>query len=475
MVALDSKGLGNARPASRPRSRASFRARGASSSPRGTGGSGRARRSARPPTGSGAESLAAGPDASDGAPRRRRGEPLASARPRARAPSSTPPGSSSTRTSGRAPLAVAAREAVLRAAGYSTLELDLATGGRGKRGEHVRPLLLELFAPGRDDVDALAVTNAAAALLLALDTLANGRPVAVSRGELVAIGGDFRVPSILARSGATLLEVGTTNRTTPEDYAEALRAGAAAVLKVRPSNYRIVGFTEEVGLAELAALCREARRPAPLRRRARAPRAGSRSRAFATSPSRPRRSPQGADLVCFSGDKTLGGPQAGILLGAAGARRRLREEPARARPPPRQARPRRARGDARPAPLGARRPRSRSTRMLRDAARAPSRRARDSLAARGGRARAGRPRRPRSSRSPAAAPGPSRRSRPSGVLLRHPAIGETEAAARLRDAGAPGHRPGLGGTPRPRPPHRRRRRRTPTSSPPSARPLSRLP
>ncbi len=216
---------------------------------------------------------------------------------------------------GRAPLAVPAREAVLRACGYSTLELDLETGGRGKRGEHVRPLLLALFAPGRDDLDALAVTNAAAALLLALDTVANGRPVAVSRGELVAIGGDFRVPSILARSGASLLEVGTTNKTTPEDYAEAFRAGAAAVLKVRPSNYRIVGFTEEVALPELAALCREARVPLLFDAGA-----GSPYR-FAEPGLRDEPVPadalsQGADLVCFSGDKTLGGPQAGILLGA---------------------------------------------------------------------------------------------------------------------------------------------------------------
>jgi L-seryl-tRNA(Ser) seleniumtransferase len=217
---------------------------------------------------------------------------------------------------GRAPLAVAAREAVLRACGYSTLELDLATGSRGKRGEHVRPLLLELLARGREDLDALAVTNTAAALLLALDTLANGRPVAVSRGELVAIGGDFRVPSILARSGASLLEVGTTNKTTPEDYAEAIRSGAAAILKVRPSNYRIVGFTEEVSLGELASLCREARIPLLFDAGA-----GSPER-FAQPGLRDEPVPaealaEGADLVCFSGDKTLGGPQAGILLGAS--------------------------------------------------------------------------------------------------------------------------------------------------------------
>ncbi|HMM35907.1 MAG TPA: L-seryl-tRNA(Sec) selenium transferase, partial [Thermoanaerobaculia bacterium] len=215
---------------------------------------------------------------------------------------------------GRAPLATAAREAILRAAGYSTLELDLETGGRGRRGEHVRPLLLALFAPDRPGIDALAVTNAAAALLLALDTVANGRPVAVSRGELVAIGGDFRVPSILAKSGASLLEVGTTNKTTPDDYVEALRVGAAAVLKVRPSNYRVVGFTEEVALPKLAGLCHEA--GVPLLYDAGA---GSPGR-FAEPGLRDEPVPaealaDGADLVCFSGDKTLGGPQAGILLG----------------------------------------------------------------------------------------------------------------------------------------------------------------
>src|SRR5664279_1434104 len=141
---------------------------------------------------------------------------------------------------GRAPLAREAISAAGRAAGFSTLEYDLAEGIRGRRGEHVRPLVLALFAPGRGDLDSLTVTNAAAALLLALD----------------ALGGDFRVPSILARSGASLHEVGTTNRTTERDYEDALDAGAAAILKVRPSNYRIVGFTEEVALPALARLGR---------------------------------------------------------------------------------------------------------------------------------------------------------------------------------------------------------------------------
>ena len=215
---------------------------------------------------------------------------------------------------GRAPLAEAARQAVLRAAGFSTLEFDLTTGGRGTRGEHVRPLLVALFGAGRPDVDAFATTNAAAALLLALDTLANGAPVAVSRGELVAIGGDFRIPSILAKSGASLREVGTTNRTTAADYREALDDGARAILKVHQSNYRIVGFTEEVPLRELAGLARTFSVPLVF---------DAGSGAVVPLPSGgpgPDDMPSGAldagaDLVCFSGDKLLGGPQAGILLG----------------------------------------------------------------------------------------------------------------------------------------------------------------
>lgn len=218
---------------------------------------------------------------------------------------------------GRAPLAEAASEALRRASGYCSLELDLTTGSRGKRGEHVRPLLAALFAPGRPDLDALAVTNTAAALLLALDTLANGGRVAVSRGELVAIGGDFRVPSILARSGASLAEVGTTNRTTLDDYREALEAGAAAVLKVHPSNYRIVGFAEAVGLPELSALCRERGVPLVFDAGAAAPERLALGRGETADVLRtPLESVDaGADLVCFSGDKVLGGPQAGILVG----------------------------------------------------------------------------------------------------------------------------------------------------------------
>ncbi|MDL2717514.1 MAG: L-seryl-tRNA(Sec) selenium transferase, partial [Acidobacteriota bacterium] len=217
---------------------------------------------------------------------------------------------------GRAPLAREAVSGAERAAGFSTLEYDLAEGTRGKRGEHVRPLVLALFAPGRDDLDALAVTNAAAALLLALDTLANGRPVAVSRGELVAIGGDFRVPAILAKSGASLHEVGTTNRTAVRDYEEALDAGAAAILKVRPSNYRIVGFTEEVRLSELAVLAHARGVPVIFDAGAATPTRLTES-GLSDEPVPLDALDAGADLVCFSGDKLLGGPQAGILIGRA--------------------------------------------------------------------------------------------------------------------------------------------------------------
>ena len=215
---------------------------------------------------------------------------------------------------GRAPLAPEAVAAAGRAAGFSTLEFELAEGARGRRGEHVRPLLLALFAPGRHDLDALSVTNTAAALLLALDTLANGRPVAVSRGELVAIGGDFRVPAILARSGASLHEVGATNRTTTRDYEEALDAGAAAILKVRPSNYRIVGFTEEVALSALAALARARGVPLIFDAGAATPTRIAEP-GLASEPVPLDALDAGADLVCFSGDKLLGGPQAGILIG----------------------------------------------------------------------------------------------------------------------------------------------------------------
>ena len=289
------------------------------------GACGRGRPFARRPTGSGG-----GASAPEETPQARSSTrprpPSRPARPPARGPSSTPRGSFSTRISaGRRSPSPRGKPFSARAATRrwsSTWRPARAGSGASTCG----PSSSSCSPRGREDLDALAVTNTAAALLLALDTVANGRPVAVSRGELVAIGGDFRVPSILARSGASLLEVGTTNKTTPEDYAEAVRAGAAAILKVRPSNYRIVGFTEEVSLGELSTLCREARIPLLFDAGAGSP------KRFAQPGLRDEPVPsealaEGADLVCFSGDKTLGGPQAGILLGAAALVRACAKNP----------------------------------------------------------------------------------------------------------------------------------------------------
>ncbi len=213
---------------------------------------------------------------------------------------------------GRAPLAEAAREAVLRAAGPCDLELDLDSGARGRRDSGVRALLREVFASSDPRWDALVTNNTAAALLLALDTVANGRPVAVSRGELVAIGGDFRVPSILARSGASLLEVGTTNKTTLADYEEAVALGASALLKVHPSNFRIVGYTGDAGLEELGALAARAGIPLVYDAGAATP---VRNPRLPGTPVPREALDLGVSLLAFSADKTLGGPQGGLLLG----------------------------------------------------------------------------------------------------------------------------------------------------------------
>ncbi len=215
---------------------------------------------------------------------------------------------------GRAPLAGTAREAMARAArGYDNLEFDLETGRRGSRYDHCASILAELVgAP-----DALVVNNAAGALVLALNTVARGRGVVVSRGELVEIGGGFRIPEILERSGARLVEVGSTNRTRTADYAKALVGDeVAAVLKVHRSNFRISGFTEEATLAELSTLARGAGVPLLY---------DLGSGLFADPaalglPNEPRAREavaEGADLVVVSGDKLLGGPQAGLVVGSA--------------------------------------------------------------------------------------------------------------------------------------------------------------
>ena len=215
---------------------------------------------------------------------------------------------------GRAPLSRRAAEAVGQAArGYSNLEYDLPNRRRGRRGEAAEELLCALTgAEG-----ALAVNNNAAAVFLLLSALAAGQGVAISRGELVEIGGGFRVPDILARSGARLAEVGTTNKTRPADYAAALESGAAqAMLKVHPSNFRVVGFTQAASLPELGELARSHGVPLFCDLGSAAPGSPELKEAVTW-----------ADVVCFSGDKLLGGPQAGILLGRAELIGRLRADP----------------------------------------------------------------------------------------------------------------------------------------------------
>jgi L-seryl-tRNA(Ser) seleniumtransferase len=219
---------------------------------------------------------------------------------------------------GRAPLAEAALERLREvAAGYSNLEYDLAEGARGSRQDHVADLLHRLTGAEA----ALVVNNNAAAVLLALAALAEGREVLVSRGELIEIGDGFRIPDVLARSGARLVEVGTTNRTRAEDYEQAVGEETALLLRVHQSNFRVLGFTEQATTAELAAVA--ARHGIPL-----VDDLGS--GALVPLPEEPTAREAlsaGADLVCFSGDKLLGGPQAGIVVGRAELVEQLRRHP----------------------------------------------------------------------------------------------------------------------------------------------------
>ncbi|HEY7482022.1 MAG TPA: L-seryl-tRNA(Sec) selenium transferase [Gemmatimonadales bacterium] len=224
---------------------------------------------------------------------------------------------------GRAPLAPSAVTAMVAvASGYSNLELDLDTGTRGSRSDHCREPLRA--ATGAED--ALAVNNAAGALLLALAALAAGRDVLISRGELIEIGGSFRIPDILVRSGARLREIGTTNRTHLDDYRKALDAGIAAVLTVHRSNFEQRGFVATPDPADLAALCREAGVPYLVD-------VGSGLLADLSAwglRGEPRVADAlaaGADLVIFSGDKLLGGPQAGCIVGRRAAVASCREHP----------------------------------------------------------------------------------------------------------------------------------------------------
>src|SRR6266536_1087815 len=219
---------------------------------------------------------------------------------------------------GRAPLAEAAIERVIEVArGYSNLEYDLTAGTRGSRQDHVADLLRRLTGAEA----ALVVNNNAAAVLLALAALAEGREVLVSRGELIEIGDGFRIPDVLARSGARLREVGTTNRTRAVDYERAIGPETALLLRVHQSNFRVVGFTEQPRLAELVRIGRAHGLPV-------VDDLGSGVLVeLEDEPSARDALAAGADLVCFSGDKLLGGPQAGIVVGRAELVERLRRHP----------------------------------------------------------------------------------------------------------------------------------------------------
>ncbi|MGO1198479.1 MAG: L-seryl-tRNA(Sec) selenium transferase [Dermabacteraceae bacterium] len=222
---------------------------------------------------------------------------------------------------GRAPLSPSAREALQDAAGYTDVEFDLATGARSRRGAGARAALL---AACPEAEDALVVNNGAAALLLATTALAGTGEVVLSRGEMIEIGAGFRLPDLITSTGAQLREVGTTNRTHLADYTGALGPGTGCVLRIHTSNFRVVGFTSEVPLADLAPPCRATGapliadlgsgllRPEPL---------------LPEEPDAATALRDGTDVVIASGDKLLGGPQAGILLGRSEIIARLARHP----------------------------------------------------------------------------------------------------------------------------------------------------
>jgi L-seryl-tRNA(Ser) seleniumtransferase len=232
---------------------------------------------------------------------------------------------------GRAPLASAAAERVAAVAqGYSTLEYDVERGGRGRRDTHAEALLCRLTGAEA----AVVVNNNAAATLIVLAALAAGREVIVSRGELVEIGGGFRVPDVLAQSGATLREVGTTNRTRASDYGAAIGDRTALILRVHPSNFTIEGFTARPSLAELVSLGRTFDIPVvedlgsgnlvPIKSMAGRDQMGI---SCLSDPTVQATVAAGVDVCCFSGDKLLGGPQAGIIVGRAALVDRVRRHP----------------------------------------------------------------------------------------------------------------------------------------------------
>lgn len=224
---------------------------------------------------------------------------------------------------GRAPLSESAIAAIAEVArDYSNLEYDLALGKRGKRGTGLVAMLGELFGCE----SAAVVNNCAAAVLITLNTLAEGGEVIISRGELIEIGGSFRIPDVIAKSGARIREVGTTNRTRLSDYEHAINEHTKVILRAHPSNYRVIGFTEKPALENLAALARERGLPLfedlgsgclldlnPL--------------GIHDEPTVAQALKAGASVVAFSGDKLLGGPQAGIILGHAEFIQRIKANP----------------------------------------------------------------------------------------------------------------------------------------------------
>jgi L-seryl-tRNA(Ser) seleniumtransferase len=239
---------------------------------------------------------------------------------------------------GRAPLSPSALARVVDiASGYSSLEYDLRRGSRGRRDAHAEPLLCRLTGAE----SAVVVNNNAAATLLLLAAIAAGREVIVSRGELVEIGGGFRVPDVMAQSGAVLREVGTTNKTRASDYAAAVNERTALILRVHPSNFRIEGFTQRPTLAELVTVGRKCQVPVAedlgsgyllsmsdssltaARPQSDSGRAASRL----DEPTVAATVAAGVDVCCFSGDKLLGGPQAGIVVGRSAIVERIRTHP----------------------------------------------------------------------------------------------------------------------------------------------------
>jgi L-seryl-tRNA(Ser) seleniumtransferase len=220
---------------------------------------------------------------------------------------------------GRAPLSAKAREKLYENAGYCSIEYEVINGNRGRRGAHVEELLIDLTGAE----DALVVNNCAAAALLILTVLAKEGETIVSRGELVEIGGDFRVPDVMANSGTRMIEVGTTNRTKLDDYRRAISERTRLIMRVHPSNYRIVGFTAVPSIADLSDLAHSAGLPLYED-------AGSgalqdlSSLGLGDEPVIAESLASGADVVSFSGDKLLGAGQAGLVVGRADIIKRLR-------------------------------------------------------------------------------------------------------------------------------------------------------